>query len=178
MKMTPIELYAALALILSAPAAAQSPQQMPGIAGDSLAGHRVELPDAARGNIAVLIFGFSKASKAPTSAWAEQLGSDLSSQTGFALYQLPVLEDVPRIIRGAVISGMRKGVPATSRDRFVPVLEDEAELKRLVSYKEPDDAYLVLLDRSGQIVAQRHGSFSATGDRQFKSEILALLNGK
>ena len=93
MKMTPIELGAALALMLSAPAAAQSPPQMPGIAGDSLAGHRVELPDAAGGNIAVLIFGFSKASKAPTSAWAEQLDSHLSSQTGFALYQLPVLED-------------------------------------------------------------------------------------
>jgi len=47
-----------------------------------------------------------------------------------------------------------------------------------VSYKEPDDAYLVLLDRSGQIVAQRPGSFSATGYRQFEREILALLNGK
>ena len=73
---------------------------------------------------------------------------------------------------------MRKSVPATRRDRFVPILEDEAELKRLVSYKEPDDAYLVLLDRSGQIVAQRPGSFSATGYRQFEREILALLNGK
>jgi hypothetical protein len=64
------------------------------------------------------------------------------------------------------------------RDRFVPILGDEAELKRLVSYQEPDDAYLVLLDRSGQIVSQRHGSFSATGYRQFESEILALLNRK
>jgi len=73
---------------------------------------------------------------------------------------------------------MRKSVPATRRDRFVPMLEDEAELKRLVRYKEPDDAYLVLLDRSGQIVAQRPGSFSATGYRQFEREILALLNGK
>lgn len=73
---------------------------------------------------------------------------------------------------------MRKSVPATRRNRFVPILEDEAELKRLVSYKEPDDAYLVLLDRSGQIVAQRPGSFSATGYRQFEREILALLNGK
>lgn len=178
MKMTPIELCAVLVLMLLARAVAQSPQQMPRIAGESLAGHRVQVPDAARGKIAVLIFGFSKASKAPTSAWTDQLRSDLSTHTGFALYQLPVLEDVPRIIRGVVISGMRKGVPATMRDRVVPILEDEAELKRLVSYKEPDDAYLVLLDRSGQIVAQRHGSFSATGYRQFESEILALLNGK
>jgi hypothetical protein len=178
MKMNQIRLCAAFALMLSASAVAQGPRQMPRIAGESFAGGRVELPDAAKGDIAVLIFGFSKASKAPTSAWSEKLRSDFGSQTGFALYQLPVLEDVPRIIRGVVISGMKKGVPATMRDHFVPILQDGAELKRLVSYQEPDDAYLVLLDRSGQIVGQRHGSFSDAGYRQFESEVLALLNHK
>jgi hypothetical protein len=91
---------------------------------------------------------------------------------------LPVLEDVPRIIRGVVISGMRKGVPAALRDHFVPILDHEAALKRLVSYQAPDDAYLVLLDRTGQIVGQRHGSFSDTAYRQWQSEILALLDHK
>jgi hypothetical protein len=177
MKTNQIGLCATFALMLSASAVAQGPRQMPRIAGERFAG-RVELPDAARGNVAVLIFGFSKASKTPTSAWAEKLRSDFSSQTGFALYQLPVLEEVPRIIRGAVISGMKKGVPAPMRDHFVPILQDEAELKRLVSYQEPDDAYLVLLDRSGQVVGQRHGSFSDAGYRQFESEVLALLNHK
>jgi hypothetical protein len=164
--------------LLLARAVGQNPQRMPRIAGESFAGHKVELPEAARGNIAVLIFGFTKASKAPTSAWAEKLRCDFSSQSGFAFYQLPVLEDVPRIIRGMVISGMKKGVPATMRDHFVPILEDEAELKRLVRYKEPDDAYLVLLGRSGEIVEQRHDSFSDTGYRQFEVEIVALLNQK
>ena len=178
MKTTAIRLCAALALVLLASAAAESPQQMPRIAGENFAGQRVELPDAARDKIAVLIFGFTKASKAPTSAWAARLRSDFSNQTGFALYQLPVLEDVPRIIRGMVISGMKKGVPETMRDHFVPILEDEAELKRLVSYQQPDDAYVVLLDRSGQIVGQRHGSFSDTDYRQLQSELLALLNHK
>jgi hypothetical protein len=178
MKMTQLRRGATLAVMLLASAVAQSPQQMPRIAGESFAGHQVELPDAARGNIAVLIFGFSKASKVPSSAWAEKLGSDFGSQTGFAFYQLPVLEDVPRIIRGMVISGMKKGVPVTMRDHFVPILEDEAELKRLVSYREPDDAYVVLLGRSGQIVGQRHDSFSDPGYRQLHGEILALLDQK
>jgi len=77
-----------------------------------------------------------------------------------------------------VISGSKKRVPATMRDHVVPILQGEAELKRLVSYKEPDDAYVVLLDRSGQIVGQRHGSFSDTGYRQLQSEIVALFNQK
>ena len=56
---------------------AQSTTPMPKIQGDSLAGHSVVLPDAAAGKIAVLIFGFTKASKVPTSAWAEKLQADL-----------------------------------------------------------------------------------------------------
>jgi len=52
--------------MLLAAAVGQSPPQMPRIAGESFAGHEVELPEAARGNIAVLIFGFTKASKAST----------------------------------------------------------------------------------------------------------------
>jgi len=73
---------------------------------------------------------------------------------------------------------MKKGVPATMRDHFVPILEDEAELKRLVSCQEPDDAYFVVLGRSGEIVEQRHDSFGDTGYRQLQGEILRLLNQK
>ena len=64
------------------------------------------------------------------------------------------------------------------RDHFVPILEGEAELKRLVGYQEADDAYIVLLDRSGEIFGQRHDSFSDPGYRQLQSEIVALGNRK
>jgi hypothetical protein len=61
---------------------------------------------------------------------------------------------------------------------LVPILEDEAQLKQLVSYPEPDDAYVVLLDRSGQIVWATGPSFSDTDDRQLQGELLALRNPK
>ena len=57
---------------------------------------KIVLPDAAAGKVAVLIFGFTKASKVPTSAWAEKLQADLGTRSEFELYQLPVLESVPR----------------------------------------------------------------------------------
>jgi len=64
-------------------------------------------------------------------------------------------------------------------DHFVPILEGEAELKRRpLSYQEADDAHVVLLDRSGEIVAQPHDWFSDTGYRQFEGEIVALLHQK
>ncbi len=168
-----------LALALSSVAAAQSIVEMPlpKIEGESLAGHHVVLPDAASGKIAVLIFGFTKASGAPTGAWGKKISAEFHGQAAFTLYQLPVLEDVPRLFRGLVISGIRKGVPEEVRDHFVPILNGEAGLKKLVSYKAPDDPYLVVLNREGKIVAQMHGFLTDAAYAQLKTPLESLLKG-
>jgi hypothetical protein len=161
---------------LACAAWAQATGSMPKIEGESLAGPKVVLPDAASGKVAVLIFGFSKGSKGPTSAWSDKILSGFGGQAGFDLYQLPVLEDVPRIIRGMIISGIKKGVKDNIRDHFVPILQGETSLKKLVGYKEADDAYLVILDRSGQIAGQMHGPYSEASYTQLAVKVQNLLN--
>ena len=170
-------LVGCLTLALASQATAQGIADLPKIEGESFAGHHVVLPDSASGNIAILIFGFSKASKIPTGDWARRISKDFNSQPALELYQLPVLEDVPRFIRGMVISGIRKGVPEAERDRFVPIINGEAELKKLVSYKEPDDAYLVVLNRSGKIVEQMHGPFTEGAYSRLRAQLQQPLNG-
>ena len=169
---------AALAFLLAAAlAVAQSHSAMPPIEGQSLAGRKVVLPDAAAGNLAVLIFGFTRASKTPTSDWAKKLRADFR-QSALDVYQIPVLEDVPRLIRGMVISGIKKGVPENERHHFVVVVQSEAELKNFVGYKEPDDAYLVLLDRKGNVIEQLHGPPASDSYERLKQVLGSLLNHK
>lgn len=156
-------------------AAAQAPPEMPKISGDSFAGHKVALPDATAGKVGVLIFGFTKASKTPTAAWAKRIFAEFGSRPGFELYQLPVLEDVPRLVRGMVTSGIKSGVPENQRDHFVPILQGEAELEKLVHYKEPDDAYLVVLNRDGKVVYQQHGALTDASYGELRGQIEALL---
>jgi len=167
---------AALAfLIAAALAVAQSHSPMPPLEGQSLAGRKVVLPDAAAGNVAVLIFGFTRASKTPTSDWAKKLRADFPIQSALDVYQIPVLEDVPRLIRGMVVSGIKKGVPENERHHFVIVVQSEAELKKFVGYKEPDDAYLVLLDRKGNVVQQLHGQHASDSYEHLKQALGSLL---
>ncbi len=155
---------------------AQNFQPMPRIEGESLSGQEVVLPDSVSGKVAILILGFTKASKTQCGAWADKLYRDSSKQEGVEVYQLPVLEDVPRFVRGMVISGIRKGTAENRRDHFVPILQNEAELKRLVSYKEESDAYLILLDPTGKIVGQFRGSPSEPAYSELSSEIDALVH--
>jgi hypothetical protein len=150
-------------------------QQAPKIEGESLAGSHVVLPDAAAGKVAVLILGFSKASKTPTTAWGKRIETDFANRPGFELYQLAVLEDVPRIIRGMVISGIKGGVPGNMRDHFIPVLHGESELRKLVNYNQPDDSYLIVLDRSGKIAYQTHGTLNDASYAPLREHIDSLL---
>src|SRR5215813_15121454 len=77
------------------------------------------LPISAHGKVAVLVFGFTKASKVPTSAWAQKINAEFGTHNGCEWYELPVLEDVPRLTRGMVISSIKKGVPESRRSHFV-----------------------------------------------------------
>jgi hypothetical protein len=151
-----------------------SQTQMPKIEGDSFAGRKVVLPDDAKGKVAVLVLGFTKASKGPTSDWAKKLTADFAGQA--EIFQLPVLEDVPRLIRVMVISSIKKGVPENQREHFVPILQREAELKKFVNYKEPDDAYLIVLDRGSSVVRQQHGGTNDASYPGLRSQIEDLLS--
>ena len=163
---------------LLAPSMAQVVPAMPKIEGENLIGQKVLFPDAATGKVAVLIFGFTKASKVPTSAWGDKLNADFGTRPDFTLYQLPVLEDVPRLLRGMVISGIKKGVPENKREHFVPILQGEAELKKFVNYHEPDDAYLVVLGRKGETLAQTHGTPDDANYARLRARLDSALNSK
>jgi hypothetical protein len=74
-----------------------------------------------------------------------------------------------------IASGMKKGVPENQRPGVVPVMHHEAELKKLVAYKEADDAYIVVLDRSGQIAYQTHNTTTEGQYAQLKDKVERLL---
>lgn len=165
-------LTAALYLLISLNLAAQ---QFPRLQEENLAGQQVVLPDAAAGKVAVLVFGFSHASQTPTGAWTKQIRGDFGKSVGVVLYQLPVLEEAPGFIRGMIVSSMKKGVPEDQRACFVPVMHHEAELKKLVGYKEPDDAYVVVLDRNENVAFQTHGATPGLDYAQLRAKVDGLL---
>lgn len=150
-------------------------QQFPRLQEENLAGQAVVLPDAAAGKVAILVFGFSRASQNTTGAWMKRLQPDFGKSAGVVLYQLPVLEEAPRILHGMIVSGMKKGVPEGERANFIPVMHNESELKKLVSYKEADDAYVVVLDRDGNVAYQAHSGTDASGYAELRAKVQDLL---
>jgi len=170
-----IALLIPVAAVCSTLVGSMAAQQFPRLQEENLAGQQVVLPDAASGKVALLVLGFSRSSSTPTGAWAKHIQSDFGKTPGFELYQLAVLEAVPRIFRGMVISGIKKGVPESERAYFLPVLHEEDQLQKLVGFKEEGDAYIIVLDRSGKVAYQTHGASVDPAYAELRAKVTALL---
>ena len=119
----------------------------------------VNLPGDLKGRPAILVLGFSKNSSRQTKPWADAIERDFGSEHKIVFYQLPMLQEVPHLLRGFVLQGMRKPLSTAQRSHFVPIFDNEETWKALIDFAGPDDAYVLLIDGLGRIQWQASGVF-------------------
>jgi hypothetical protein len=154
-----------------------APATIPAVHGEALNGAKVELPSALKGKVGVLIVSFSQASRNQVTDWDRRLAADFRDSGTVTYFALPVLESVPRILRGFVIGKVRDSVPDQARARFVPVLDHEADWRKLSAYQAPDDAYVLLVDGTGTLRWKIQGAVSDASYGQLKQKIVELQSG-
>ena len=126
-------------------------EKLPPLQGETLSGKNVTLPAAAGGRPALLIIGFTHASRTGTKAW------DVRVDNHFPTWSIAVLQDVPRLVRGMVVHGIKGGTPKEDYGRFVLIYHGEKQLKQAAGFDRPDDAYLLVIDPGGAIRWRYHG---------------------
>jgi hypothetical protein len=142
--------------------------QFPTIEGENLLGKKIELPQAGGGRASVIIIGFTHASQSQTKPWSGKLHPEVPT------YSLAVLQDVPRLVRGMAVGGIKSGVPQEQRDRFLLVFRGEKELKEAAGFDSPNDAYVILLDADGAIRWRFHGAMNDASLAELKSHLADL----
>lgn len=162
------------AAVTSSGAANVSPQRIPDIHAPTLAGVTASLPGDLHGRFGILVLGFSKQSSQQCHAWDDQIERDFGGDPRVVYYQMPVLADVPGLLRGIILRIMSRDLPAPARARFLPLLQDEAVWKSLTGFGPGDDAYVLLIDASGQVKWHTHGLASAPAYAALKSSVAAL----
>ena len=146
-------------------------QTLPKTELETLAGSKLTLPDAAMGKTALLIVGFSHASSKPTGEWAKELDADCRSHPRLVCYQIAVLQDAPRMIRGFITGGIKRDIPKDRRNSFLILVHDEDTWKRLAAFSDPDDAYLVIIDERSNIHWKTHGSLTPAAIKLLREQL-------
>lgn len=103
-------------------------QALPATAGVTLSDKPIVLADAVRGHAVVLIAGFSREGGNGAGDWAKALRAD-PAFTRIVVYQIAILAGAPKLMRGMIKSGMKKGVAPADQDRFVVLSDDEQPWK-------------------------------------------------
>jgi hypothetical protein len=158
--------YALLALLLACKVS--TAQSIPVTRAQSFGGTQVNLPSDLSGRIGVLVLGFSKKSSLETKGWGDSVLRDYGTDPHVVYYQMPVLADVPILVRGFILQGIRKQMSPAERMHFVPILQDAAGWKKVVQFAAPDDAYIVVLDSGGQIKWRTRGTLTGEAYSQLK----------
>jgi len=144
---------------------------MPMTQAQSLSGHDVTLPGAIAGHPAVIVIGFSHGSQKAMERWDKEIGAQVTAKPGVPLYNIAVIQDAPKFVRGMIKGSMKALVPAAGQDRFLTVVQGQDQLKKAVDFSLGDEAYVVVLDSAGKIVFHTHGDPSETSKKQVIDQI-------
>ena len=149
-------------------------QMVPTTTVETLSGKKVELPDAVRGEVAIFLVGFSRDSSKQVSEWNKNVRVAFGGDPKIQIYQAADIAGAPRLFRGMITAGIRKGQPPDQRDNFFVVTEDDSAWKQWAGFSAPDDAYIVLANKSGQQVWKAHGAFNQASLAELKQRVVAL----
>ncbi len=151
--------------------------RIPPVDGHTLSGNAVELPAGLQGKVGVLIVGFSQGSRGEAQAWGQRLAADYGNSQTVVYYEMPVLESVPRLLRGYVLKKIGESVSERGKAHFLPVLDHEKEWKALAGYHAADDAYLLVVDATGTVRWKTEGALTESSYAQLKQQLESARPG-
>ena len=161
-----------LACCLVLAATGEVAARIPSFQGTTLGGQTVSLPQQLKGGeVGVLVLGFSKSSGDVCKGWGQRVAESYRGSHDVMYFQMPVLESVPKLIRGMVMKSIKSGVPEAEQPHFLPVFSHEAEWRTIARYANSDDAYILVVDGQGIVRWQTSGKVTDAGFAALKQQV-------
>ncbi len=163
-----------LALAGAATAGEPNLATIPTVHTAALNGEAVNLPASLEGRSAVLVVGFSQGSRSEVTEWSKRLAADSHTTPTIRYYELSMLGSVPKFLRGFVLRKIAADVPDPAKPHFLSIDDHEAEWRSVSGYRKPDDAYVLVVDGTGQVCWRVEGPASDALYQQVKQHLLAI----
>lgn len=149
-------------------------ETFPSVAGESLAGEKIELPAALEGQPAVLLIGYLQEAQFDIDRWLMGL---IQAGTAVPILELPTIPGLaPTMASGWIDDGMRSGIPKEDWAVVVTLYGSAAKpVAELTGTEEGRLARVILLDASGKVTWFHDRGYSASKAIELAALAAALL---
>ena len=166
---------AAASLAFAATAGLPIGQPLPELRGDTLSGRHAALPRDVAGNVALLVFGFSYDSRFAVEDWIKRFRAEFGQNPKITFYEIPMIGGPARLAKWFIDGGMRKGTAKADQDHVITIYGATAPWEERLGVTAKDAAYLILLDRQGNIVWRHGGKFEESPYKDLAGQVGKLL---
>lgn len=132
---------------------------LPILKGTFLTGEDASLPAASSGRVALLALGFTYDSRFAVEEWCGRFEAEFKGRPEVTFYEIPMISGMARLAKWFINRGMRKGTPPEKHRNVITVYGGADPWKSRVGFKDPDNAYLILLDGRGGVRWLHSGRF-------------------
>jgi hypothetical protein len=151
-------------------------ESIPQTTARSLDGQTVTLPNAPSGGATILILGFSHKSDSAVRAWYRQILSAFGADARLAYYEVAEMQGLPGMVKPMVLHGMRKVIKGEEQSRFLVLFTGDNEWRQLAGYADPKEAYVLLVDSTGQLRWHTRGSTADAGMPGLREAVSVLFS--
>ena len=132
---------------------------LPSLEATTLDGSRTALPKDASGQAFLIVVSFTKAAAKATRPWLDAC-RDSPAAASVACYDVRMVEEVPRMLRGMMEHGMKSGLPSGLRQRTLMVYEHNEAWRERLGVKDDRTAHVVGCDTAGIVRGLTSGAYS------------------
>ncbi|MGB0897796.1 MAG: hypothetical protein ACPGSN_01000 [Psychrobium sp.] len=145
-------------------------KNFPAVSGENLEKTPVTIPHAFAGQPVLLLVGYKQDSQFDIDRWL--IGLDMT-QTAVSVYEIPTIAGMfPRMFSTMIDNGMRAGIPKELWRGVITVYQDGERVQAFTGNINPNNARVLLLDRTGKIAYFYDRGFSINA----LNELRAALN--
>jgi len=148
---------------------------LPDVSGQTPSGGSLRLSDIVAGKTSVVVFSFSKTAGKDARFWNDHLFKDYGSNRLVAGSTVIMLEAAPRLLRGIIVSELKRNLPPSMRDTTIVSYQNEELWKQRLAVADDSHAYVLLLERDGRIRWRNSGAFSDAEYTELKDKVQGQL---
>ena len=149
---------------------------LPDVSGQTPSGGSLLLSDVIAAKASVVVFSFSKTAGKDARLWNDHLFKDYGSNRLVAVSTVIMLEAVPRLLRGIIVSELKSNLPPSMRDTTIVSYQNEDVWKQRLAVADESHAYVLVLGPDGHLRWRNSGAFNEAQYTELKNKVQEQLH--